>query len=54
MSCITDDPDSSQDFVQLPTNQLTHELFQSQRLDELNLPHFNAVREQVLPLFVSL
>ena len=53
MGCIADDLDSSQAFVQLPTSQLKHELFQSQRLDELNLPHFNAVREQVLPLCVG-
>ncbi|KAH9975748.1 mitochondrial ribosomal death-associated protein 3-domain-containing protein [Lactifluus volemus] len=29
-------------FVQLPSGQLNHELFQSQRLDELTLPDFNA------------
>lgn len=53
MGYIADDLDSSQAFVQLPTSQLKHELFQSQRLDELNLPHFNAVREQVLLVSVS-
>lgn len=34
----------AQAFVQLPTGQLKHELFQSQRLDELTLPQFRAVR----------
>ncbi|KAH9992708.1 mitochondrial ribosomal death-associated protein 3-domain-containing protein [Russula compacta] len=29
-------------FVPLPSSQLKHELFQSQRLDELNLPYFSA------------
>ncbi|KAH9967455.1 mitochondrial ribosomal death-associated protein 3-domain-containing protein, partial [Russula dissimulans] len=29
-------------FVPLPASQLKHELFQSQRLDELNLPQFSA------------
>jgi hypothetical protein len=32
----------------LPTGQLKHELFQSQRLDELTLPEFNAVRSRTL------
>lgn len=50
MGCVVDRLGSSQAFVQLPTSQLKHELFHSQRLDELNLPHFNAVREQVLSL----
>ena len=54
MGCIADGLYSSQAFVQLPTSQLKHELFHSQRLDELNLPHFNAVREQVLSLCVSI
>jgi len=35
----------AQAFVQLPIGQLKHELFQSQRLDELTLPQFSAVRE---------
>jgi hypothetical protein len=34
----------AQAFVPLPASQLKHELFQSQRLDELNLPSFSAVR----------
>jgi hypothetical protein len=38
----------AQAFVQLPTSQLKHELFQSQRLDELTLPQFSAVRELAL------
>jgi len=40
----------TQAFVPLPASQLKHELFQSQRLDELNLPQFSAVRERLLRL----
>jgi hypothetical protein len=38
----------AQAFLPLPTGQLKHELFQSQRLDELTLPQFGAVRERAL------
>ena len=38
----------AQAFVQLPIGQIKHELFQSQRLDELTLPQFSAVRERAL------
>jgi hypothetical protein len=37
----------AQAFLPLPTSQLRHELFQSQRIDELDLPRFNAVRDRL-------
>lgn len=47
-------PNRTKAFVPLPAGQLKNELFQSQRLDELVLPDFNAVRERPSPLCVDI